>query len=325
MTPRVFAAAAAGALGLVLALLSPAGAGSPERAVSSGPRLETPTARLDRAVRCPTRTAARAAERTVLLVHGTGSTPHESWSWGYVRALRADGFAVCTVRLPDRGLGDFTVAAEYVVHAVRVAHRRSGSRIGVIGHSQGGALGVWVTTFWPDVARAVGDVISIAGPMRGTALADGLCAAGRCTTLAWQNRTSSHTLAAMRRAGQPARTAYTSIGTRYDEVVFPQPTASRLRGARNITVQDVCAADPVEHGLILGDPVSYALAVDALTHSGPADPRRAPASLCTETFIPHGDPFGSGVFLTSLANFGFGVVDPRRYVDAEPRLPAYAR
>jgi triacylglycerol lipase len=90
-------------------------------------------------------------------------------------------------------------------------------------------------------------------------------------------------------------------------------------------LQDVCAADPSEHGIILGDPVAYALTRDALTHRGPARPERLPASTCEQTFIPNGDPTGSPVFLQSVARFATCLLDPTRWVDREPRLPAYAR
>ena len=48
----------------------------------------------------------------------------------------------------------------------------------------------------------------------------------------------------------------------------------------NIATQAVCPGDAYEH-LTIGtiDPVAYALAVDALTHPGPADPARRPSRL----------------------------------------------
>ncbi len=294
-----------------------AGAQAPEP-----PRLTTPRATLAKAVYC---TRSARTRRTVLLVHGTGSTPKESWAWSYSRALLADGYGVCTVRLPQRAVGGFLRAAEYVVHAARRAARVSGRPIAIVGHSQGAALAVWVTKFWPDVARRTADVVSIAGPLDGTAFANELCSGGQCVPLAWQLRRGARTITAMRRAPLPDRPAFTALATRYDEIVRPQPAVNRMRGVRSVIVQDVCAADPVEHGLVLGDPVTYALTLDALRHRGPARPARIPAQVCTQTFIPHGDPAGSAVFLRSPLMLVLGTLDPRRWVDAEPQLPAYAR
>lgn len=311
---------------------SPAPASAPRAAApratapaDAGPPLTEPAAALRRSVRCTDRVRPDNRRPTAVLVHGTGSTPGESWSWNYVLALTADGFGVCTVALPDHALGSFTRSAEYVVHAVRVAHRRSGRQVAIIGHSQGGSMGLWVTRFWPDVRRAVDDVVSIAGPLRGTEFANTLCATGRCVPLAWQLSRGSAHMRAQVRGRVPAGPAYTSIATRNDELVLPQPEVSSLPGVRTYVVQDICPADPSEHGIILGDPLVYRLAVDALTHRGSARAHRLPRTRCREAFIPHGDLSRSDVFLRTVARLTTGLSDPRRMTSAEPPLPAYAR
>ena len=318
---------------LVLALLLTLGVtpGPPVAASAVVPDLRhagTPTpssGRVTAATECPARGELRAARGVVLLVAGTGSTPEESWSWSYEPALRADGFATCTVRLPEDGLGSFTLAAGHVVAAIRAVSRLADARIAVVGHSQGGALPVWAVKFWPGVARRVTDVVSLAGPFTGTRLGNELCTTGQCAPLAWQLRRGARTVAALQDAPLPRRVAVTSISSLYDEIVRPQPAASHLAGASNVVLQDVCLQDPSEHGIILGDPVAYALVRDALTHRGPASPARLPAAVCEGTFIPHGDPAGAPLFLQSVARFAAGLADPTRWVDHEPRLPPYAR
>ena len=277
---------------------------------------------------CPATDRLQAARGVVLLVAGTGSRPAESFAWGYQRALEADGFATCTAALPEDGLGSFTRAAGRVRRAVVVTAALAGRPVSVVGHSQGGALPVWALRFWPRVAHRLDDVVSLAGPFGGTELADELCTPGRCAALAWQLRVGARTVAALQHAPLPAgphAPSITSLAAPYDEIVRPQPQASHLDGATNIVLDDVCPADPSEHGLILGDPVGYALTLDALTHPGPADPARIPADTCSQTFIPHGDPAGAPAFLQTLARFTTGLVDPTRWVTSEPRLPAYAR
>lgn len=291
----------------------------------SGPQLTEPVKRLRAATKCQPRSTLRAARGIVLLVHGTGEKREETWSWSYEPALRADGFATCAVQLPDHGLGSVDVAAEYVVAAIRKADRLAGGPVAVVGHSQGGVLPLWALEFWPDLARKVTDVVSLAGPFNGTHLANELCTAGRCAPLAWQLRQGSDHVAALRHAPKPSGVPLTSVSTQYDEIVRPQPQASQLDGASNVMLQDICAQDPSEHGVILGDPVAYALVLDALTHPGPADPARLPADTCQQTFIPHGDAPGSYVFLQGVARFATGLSDPRRWVDAEPPVPPYAR
>lgn len=277
------------------------------------------------ATTCQPRAELDAARGVVLLVHGTGEEKSESWSWSYEPALRAAGFATCSVQLPDHGLGDFDVAAEYTVAAIRKAARLAGRPIAVIGHSQGGALPVWAVKFFPDLDDKVTDVVSLAGPFDGTQLANELCTAGQCAPLAWQLRHGARHVAALRNAPLPSGVDVTSISTQYDEIVRPQPAASILPGATNVMLQDVCAQDPTEHGTILGDPVAFALAVDAITHDGAASVSRLPADVCSGTFIPGGDPAGSYVFLQGVARFFTGLGDPNRWVDREPPVPAYAR
>lgn len=277
---------------------------------------------------CPSAEVLQAAQDVVLLVPGTGSRPAESWSWSYEPALAGDGFATCTVALPDDGLSDFINAAQRVRAAIRWTAELAGHRISVIGHSQGGALPVWAIKFWPGSARHVKDVVSLAGPFGGTQLGNELCTAGQCATLAWQLRVGAHLVAALQTAPLPTgrrAPSVTSVSSLYDEIVRPQPQASHLGGAINVVLQDVCAADPSEHGVILGDPVAYAVALDALTHRGPADPGRIPDATCQQTFIPHGDPAASALFFQSVARFTTGLLNPSRWVGAEPPVPAYAQ
>jgi hypothetical protein len=279
---------------------------------------------LSAATTCQPRAELRAARGVVLLVHGTGETKEETWSWSYEPALRADGFATCAVQLPDHGLGDLTVAADYVLAAIRKASRLAGAPVAVVGYSQGGALPVWAVKFWPGLADKVTDVVSLGAPLDGTQLANEACTPGQCSPLAWQLRRGSKHVAAMRNAPLPAGVDVTSVSTRYDEIVRPQPEASQLPGATHVLLQDVCPQDPSDHGLILGDPVAYALTLDALTHDGPSAPARLPADTCEQYFIPNGDAAGSYVYLQGLARFATFLADSSRWVDREPALPAYA-
>lgn len=291
---------------------------------SADPALTQPVAKLRKATTCQKKGTLHSAQGVVLLVHGTGEKASESWSWSYEPALHADGYATCTVQLPDHGLGDFDIAAEYVVVAIRKASRLADRKISVIGHSQGGALPVWALKFWPGLAKHVRDVISLAGPMAGTQLGNELCTGGQCAPLAWELRQGADHVKALQNAPLPD-VPVTSLSSRNDEIVRPEPEASTLPGATNILLQDVCAQDPSEHAMMLGDPVAYALALDALTHPGGADPQRIPADTCQQTFIPHGDPAGSYVFTQGVVRFFTGLGDPQRWVDHEPPVPAYAR
>src|SRR5205814_2178538 len=92
---------------------------------------------------------ARANRNVVLVIPGTTLAP-ENYAWNWVRALAAMHWPYCTVALPDRGMNDVQVAAEYVVYAIRRVSAASGRRVDIVGHSQGGMAPRWTLRFWPD-------------------------------------------------------------------------------------------------------------------------------------------------------------------------------
>jgi hypothetical protein len=67
----------------------------------------------------------------------------------------------CTLQLPEKGLGDLRIAAEYIVYAVKKMYKkamkekekgiRRKTRINIIDHSLGGALPRFSLRFWPDI------------------------------------------------------------------------------------------------------------------------------------------------------------------------------
>lgn len=306
----------------------PMGVGSARAAGDgdTGPRLHTPLADLDAAVRCSARVDRANALPTVVLVHGTASAPDEVWGWAFERQLTADGYGWCDVRLPRRALGDFTVAAEYAVHAARVAYRRSGRKVALVGHSQGGAMVLWIAKFWPDVARHASDVVPIAAPLRGTTVANGLCLLRRCAPVAWQMARGGATMRALEGAPMPRGLAVTSIATRLDELITPQPSASSGAGVRTIMVQDVCPGHLAEHALLSSDPVAYALMIDAISHSGTARGERIDRRTCARPVLPAAQLAGGvGGLVTITLSFTTGLLNPLTWVDREPRLPDYAR
>jgi hypothetical protein len=289
-----------------------------------GPTLTVPRQLLREAVRCSPLANPDNPKRTLLLGHGTAATPEEAWGWGYERQLTADGYGWCDVRLPDRALGDFVVASQYAVFAARKAYRESGRKIALVGHSQGGAMVLWIAKFWPDVAKHASDVIPMAGPLHGTTVANALCVTGSCATVAWQLRQGSLTTNALSNAPKPRHLKVTSIATSLDELITPQPYAGQGTGVHSILVQQICPGHVVEHGLLLGDPVGYALVLDAVDHRGTAKAERIDRSVCSQVTLPETDPVGAAGFASTVLNFLTGLANPLLWVDHEPALPSYA-
>ncbi|WP_125681563.1 triacylglycerol lipase [Amycolatopsis sp. WAC 04182] len=308
----------------ILAVLLMAFAGVPAMAAEDpGPPLSAPEAAMDAAVTC-TADIKDARVNPVLLVHGTGATPQEYWSWNYERALPALGVPVCTVALPERALISVPIANEYLVHAIRRVHDLSGRKVSVLGHSQGGTHILWSLRFWPDLPDKVDDVVALSGDFHGTAIGNLVCA-GPCTAISWQARIGSNLLTRMTRDPLPVGPSYTTVQTVFDEIVTPAPQAGRLDGAANFTVQDFCPGRLADHVTMLADNVAWQVAVDALTHDGPAVASRIRAQ-CWKPFLPNVDLLG---FANAVPTVGsalggiLGLTQPK--LPAEPELPGYAR
>jgi triacylglycerol lipase len=269
-------------MAVALSLSAPAAHGAQE------PPLSEPVEALDEALDCPESFEATGRE-PVLLVHGTGAVGRENFGWNLVPQLRADGFDVCTVDLPTRALADIQVAAEYVVHAVRVIHGATGRRVDVAGHSQGGLEPRWALAWWPSTRDLIDDVVTFAAPHDGTVAADAACAGGPCWPAVHQMRPGSDFLTALWRQEDLSAVHVTSMGSHHDELVQP-PSTIELPGASNILLQDVCPGRPVTHVSIVADAVAYELALGAFLGDGPADPGDLPADACLRTWIDETSP-----------------------------------
>jgi len=290
-----------------------------------GPRLDVPEWKLADALRCH----GDLSGLVVLLVHGTSVTAEENWGWNYELALPHEGFAVCTVNLPDRELIDVQITSEYVVYAIRAVARQAGHKIDVVGLSQGVLQPRWAIKWWPDIRFLIDDYVSMAGTNHGSIYADAACAAGSCIPSIWQQRVNgAHFLATLNHGDEtPGDVSYTSVYSLTDDIiqpVVPTPVAA-IRGASNVAVQDICPGRYVGHVQSASDAVYYAVVMDALTHAGPADPSRVDRAFCLQTVMPYVDPATAAV-RTALIYATAGIVQSEhRKTSHEPPLKAYAR
>jgi hypothetical protein len=293
-----------------------------------GPALSVPRDKLDAALTC-TQNMSRGRQ-TVLLVPGTTVTPREDYSWNWFRALDKLGRPYCAVTLPQNTTGDTQIASEYVVNAIRTIYTRTGRKVQVMGHSQGGTEPRFALRFWPDLRSKVDDYIAFAATNHGTPTIHLLCTPS-CTPALWQQLENSNYIKAMNSYQETfAGISYTQIYTHLDQFVQPNldnTGTTSLSGPgeiTNVATQDICPANLAEH-IAVGtyDPVAYALAMDALDHPGPADPQRISRSVCNETLMPGVDPRSFAVNLTDAWNriLDSLTTDPR--VDAEPALQPY--
>jgi pimeloyl-ACP methyl ester carboxylesterase len=295
-----------------------------------GPALSVPAAKLSAALQCDG-SLSGAKHTPVLLVPGTTLNPTTDFSYGWEPALRQLGDPYCTIDLPGNGMADIQIAGEYVVYAIRTMHAAYGARIDIIGHSQGGMVPRWALRFWPDTRAMVNDVIGLSPSNHGTLDAVPLCSVG-CAASIWQQRSNANFIAALNSAQETfPGISYTDIYTLTDEVVVPNfgPAASSaLHGGggqiTNVAIQSVCPNDPTEHiGIGIYDHTAYALALDALTHSGPADPSRVSKTACLDPLMPGVDPATFPVnYAKTLAAVGQTLVS-YPHTPAEPPLACY--
>ena len=245
-----------------------------------------PVATLDAALECKTPIDGSGRAQPVLLVHGTGFSREQSFSWNYWRALPRDGFEVCWVQLPQAALGDIQIASEYVARGVEVMHERTGELVDILGHSQGGLEPRWAIKYFP-AGVWVDDYVALASPNHGTLSGDPCEVTRYCAPSFWQMRRGSDLVGALNAGDEtPGPISYTDVYTRFDHLVRPPRTAA-LDGGRNILLQHVCPGRPVEHVGLVDDAIVYDLAVDAFTRPGPAHPAIVSAADCLrESRIP---------------------------------------
>ncbi|HET6910669.1 MAG TPA: lipase, partial [Mycobacteriales bacterium] len=139
--------------------------------------------------------------------------------------------------------------------------------------------------------------------------------------------TPSHFLHALNSVDEtPGDVSITNVYSLTDELVEPSSTVP-LAGnhVANIAVQTLCPR-PVHHAGMLTDSAVWALALDALTHPGPANPARIPSSVCLQPYAPGltaADVAGGNAILyADAATQGFA---PAPGAPAEPPLAPYAR
>jgi hypothetical protein len=338
-----------GALALALACVSVLLAWAPARASAHrpfaplrqpGPPLSVPKPELRAALTC-TPGVRHAKVEPVLLNPATGVTPDQNYSWNWEPALDRLGIPWCAYKAPDHTLGDIQVSGEYLVWSIRRMYRLAGRRIAILGHSQGGMSMRWALRFWPDTRKKVRDVVGMAATNHGTTAAGLLdCPRYKCPAAVWQQANDAKFIGALNSRAETFKgISYTEIYTHTDEVATPNSndhgTSSLHTGKgriTNVATQDLCPLDLRDHNLIgTVDPVAHALAVDAITHPGPANPSRISPAVCNELYPPGVNPLNVGIYLQVLESLpgllgagfpGINLVGVKE-LPAEPKLACY--
>jgi hypothetical protein len=277
-----------------------------------GPALTVPMSKLKAALKCES-SVRHAKVEPVLLNPATGVTAKQNYSWNWEPALNKLHIPWCAYTAPFHTLGNIETSGEYLVYAIRTVYGMAHRKIAVMGHSQGGMSMRWALRFWPDTRKMVTDVIGFDGSNHGsTAETQQDCAFEGCSPATWQQLAGSHFIQALNSYAETFQgISYTEVYTHTDEVVTPDSGPGRSQCSSclftgkgkitNVATQQLCPTDLYEHnGAGTVDPVAYALAVDALTHPGPAKPSRIPSSVCSQLYMPGVNPANVNIELLIL-------------------------
>ena len=244
--------------------------------------------------------------RPIVLVHGTGANAYDSWA-GWSGRLRSDGYCVFALNYGGqrgtafRGLTGIADSARELDRFVdKVLDRTRAPKVDLVGHSQGAMMpryylknlgggskvrsltGLAPSNYGTDANGTFPllKVISSLLPV-GSAVLDLPCKACK------QQREGSRFLRRLNAGGDTVSgVRYTVVATEFDEVVTPYTNGflrdqrDAAKRVRNITIQDICKDNRVEHLGIVYDPVALRLVRLAL------DPSTAKRPNCETSLLP---------------------------------------
>lgn len=227
----------------------------------------------------------------VVLLHGTGGNAESLWLLMAPRLAEA-GYCVFTPTygqvapdIPTGGLAPVAESAQQVADYVEQVRQATGAdEVDIVGHSQGGLLGLYLPKVL-GLGDRIGTVVALGPPTNGTTvsglvdlaeflglrdLVDDVLRAFGCAACI-DVLPGSEALAIFNDNGPIAQPGvdYTIVATRFDLVVTPSGSAFVDEpGVHNLHVQDVCPFDPVGHiGLAL-DPGVMDIVDNALDPEG---------------------------------------------------------
>lgn len=279
----------------------------------------------------------------VILFPGTASTGYFTFKGNFIPLLTGSSYAdPVWVNVPGYLLGDAQVNAEYAAYAINYIAGITGTNVSVIAWSQGNIDTQWALKYWPSTRAVTSDHIAISPDYAGTVNADFVCPDGApCTPSVYQQQYLSDSNFITKLRSDDGDSAYVPTTTLYsglfDEIVEPQQgtgASAYLLDARNVgvtnnEVQLICPGQPsgsfYTHESMLVNPLSFALAVDALTHEGPGEVSRVDTSSVCASYLAQGLDLADFletentilVAVVAVATYG-------DYVESEPAIMSYA-
>jgi hypothetical protein len=277
----------------------------------------------------------------VILFPGTGSTGYTAFRGSFIPLLTGVDWAdPVWVNVPELLLGDAQVNAEYAAYALNYIASLSKRSVAIIGWSQGNIDTQWAFKYWPSTRKVTTDHVAISANYKGTVLANFVDLSGITNTPSVvQQEAGSNFIKTLRSDGGdsgyvPTTSLYSSF---LDEIVQPQEGTGasaylldqRNVGVTNAEVQKVCAGKPggsfYTHESMLANPLSFALAKDALTHEGPGKISRLDlGTVCASSLAPGLGLEDLLITENAIVIAGISLVTYLPKVKQEPAIKEYA-
>lgn len=208
--------------------------------------------------------------RPVVLVYGYMGTTDQLQP--LAAALRGADRDVTVVDLPNHNTGDLRDSARALGKAVdRVLARTGADSVDIVAHSAGGLVTrLWVAGEGAETTRRV---ITLGSPHHGSNGADVF---PECLEACQELTPGSNFLKELDKQDEtPGSAQWISLYSENDGAVKP-PESSRLDGALNLALQNVCEGAQINHSQLLSDPLPIHLVVaelqaDKPTTFGPKD------------------------------------------------------
>jgi triacylglycerol lipase len=232
-----------------------------------------------------------AHPRPVVLAHGLGARAEDNWS--YIAPIMHDaGYCVFTITYgrdertkdwpydPGGVIAMEKSSVQFKAFVDRVLAATGTTAVDIVGHSEGTVMPRWYLERLGGAAKVRrfvaltplwrGTEIGGTAILRDTVAPFGLdkpaqdAVAGFCESCPEFLRGSDY-LNDLNKDGEAVPgIEHTNIVTRYDELVTPYTSGIMSDGGTNITLQDVCPADPSEHLAVAFDAAVAQMVLNAL-------------------------------------------------------------
>ncbi|SCV52063.1 related to lipase B precursor [Fusarium fujikuroi] len=277
----------------------------------------------------------------VILFPGTGSTGWTAFRGSFIPLLTSVDWAdPVWVNVPGLLLDDAQINAEYAAYALNYIASLSKRSVAIIGWSQGNINTQWAFKYWPSTRKVTADHVAISADYKGTILANFVDVSGITNAPSVvQQEAGSNFIKTLRADGGdsgyvPTTSLYSSF---LDEIVQPQEGTGasaylldeRSVSVTNAEVQKVCAGKPggsfYTHESMLINPLSFALAKDALIHDGPGKISRLDlGAICASSLAPGLGLEDLLITENSIVIAGITLVTYLPKVKQEPAIMEYA-